>query len=64
MACKSENTGHEISRWLFLIADPQLADPNFRQSVVLIVRHDEESALRLSRESTCAAAVSIKCGSN
>jgi putative transcriptional regulator len=31
----------------FLIADPQLADPNFRQSVVLIVRHDEEGALGL-----------------
>jgi putative transcriptional regulator len=31
----------------FLIADPRLADPNFRQSVVLIVRHDAEGALGL-----------------
>jgi len=31
----------------FLIAVPQLADPNFRQSVVLVVRHDDDGALGL-----------------
>jgi putative transcriptional regulator len=30
-----------------LVASPKLADPNFRRTVVLIVRHDEEGALGL-----------------
>ncbi|MGF1578014.1 MAG: YqgE/AlgH family protein [Gemmataceae bacterium] len=31
----------------FLVAKPSLLDPNFRQSVVLIIQHDEEGAFGL-----------------
>ncbi|MFQ5654264.1 MAG: YqgE/AlgH family protein [Planctomycetota bacterium] len=37
----------KISRGIFLIASPTLADPNFRRTVVLLCDHDEEGSLGL-----------------
>lgn len=35
------------SKGLFLVADPRLTDPNFRESVVLLTRHGEEGSVGL-----------------
>ena len=35
----------ELGKGIFLVATPQLRDPNFRQTVVLLCEHGDEGAL-------------------
>ena len=56
-------TEHQTLGAAFLIAMPQLADPNFQRSVALIVEHDENGTFALVLNRTVDMLASTLCAS-
>lgn len=38
---------NEVSKGVFIVADPRIVDPNFSQTVILMLQHDDEGSLGL-----------------
>ena len=47
MKCMEREKPQKVERGMFLVATPQLTDPNFRQTVVLICEHGSGGSLGL-----------------